>query len=471
MQPMKTNSALILFAAILARCSSVPADEYQVLRKGLVQSSIQVNDVHLPDLVYSIDEQTARRYFEKYFAAEPYSGALRVNLNYAVFHWGNNHASLQRAISAVFLQELEDFFAGKNKDAIDRVMAGDKQLHNHHYFMLCFLVDLLASDKIDSAKRQEIAERLFGIIKASRLCQPRYHHLPTARYPIINLLKAQLLLTSFSYADGCDKLDTFKSLMNARGTRKLLLERHGLLVIDNAHFDEPQLKALLTYLDAIPSFLQRPIAVTCYDQLHGELPGGPPVSVHEGTSSLPLFNVFAMRIGTSSGNQFPADYRPVRTDDFMIVFAHEHNHSVDADYVKQTPALNAYRERLLERAGDASVNYLRSMFNDGFFQQSPQEFFASIANMYFCSSEDTLLYALQKARAGNYNPLNQFLLIASVYGDNESCLFYRIAPNGHTSVERYPVRKTDGIISAMTYRGKEMRFMSEEGFVTEVSMP
>lgn len=468
---MRTRLALILFAAIVAGRTGVSADEYQVLREGLVKSSVKINDVHLPDLVYSIDEQTAKRHFEEYFTTQPFNRALRVNLGYAAFHWGNNHGPLQRALSAVSTRQLDDFFAGKDKDAINRVMAGDKQLHNHHFFMLCFLVDLLGSDKIDSDSRQDVAERLFGMIETSRLCEPRYHHLPPERYPVINLLKGQLLLTSFSYAHACEKLDAFKSTLNARGTRKLLLERHGLLVIDNAHFDEPQLQAVLTYLDAIPSHLRRPIAVTCYDKLSGKLPGGAPVSVHEFACSTNVFNVFATRIGASPGNQFPADYRPVQTDGFMIVFAHEHNHGVDGRYISKDPALGAYRERLLERAGDSRVNYLRSMFDDGFFRQNPQEFVASIANMYFCSSEDTLLYALQRARAGNYNPLNQFLLIASAYSDDESCLFYRIAPNGRTTVGRCPIRKTDGIISAMTYRGKEMRFVSEEGIVTGVSGP
>jgi hypothetical protein len=262
-----------------------------------------------------------------------------------------------------------------------------------------------------------------------------------------------------------------KPLLNQQGTRKLLLDRHDLLVVDNAFFDELQLRAILAYLEAVPPHLRWPIAVTCYDKLVGKVEGGAPVSVHQLACATNRFNVFATRVGQSPGNQFPNDYRAVNTDGFMIVFAHEHNHGVDARHILRDPTLKAYRQRLLKMAGKSRQNYLRSMFGDGFFQQNPQEFVASIANMYFCSSEDTFLYALQKARSGNYHQLNQFLLIASAYSDDQACLFYRIEPNGRTSVRQCPIAKSDGIITAITYRGKQLRFTLQDGVVTGVSLP
>ncbi len=463
---------VVLHVLLAAGASAGPAaDDYATLEAGLEKSSVKVNDIHLPDLVYSIDEETATEHFERYFTDHRYNNALRVNLGYAVFHWGNNHRTLQKALSGVFADKLEEFFTGEDKDAIKRVMGGDKELHNHYFFMLSFLVQLLGSDKIDADEKAAIGRRLLDMLEASRLCQPRYQHLPTAAYPIINLVKGQLLLTCFSYADKCGQLEKLKPLLNEQGTRKVLLDRYDLLVIDNAFFDETQLRAILAYLEAVPSHLHWPMAVTCYDKLKGEVAGGAPVSVHQFACATNCFNVFATRVGRVQENQFPGDYPKVNADGFMIVFAHEHNHGVDARYIQKDPVLKAYRQRLLEMAGTSRQNYLRSMFGDGFFKNSPQEFVASIANMYFGSSEDTLFYALQKAQAGSLHQLNQFLLIASAYADDKSCRFYRVGPNGHVVVAECPIRKTDGIITEITWRGKHLRFQLEDGLVTGVSGP
>jgi hypothetical protein len=469
---MKASVLLMLLAVyVLDGRARVLADDYATLEAGLEKSSIKVNDIHLPDLVYSIDEETATQHFQKYFTDHRYNDALRVNLGYAAFHWGNNHRTLQKALAGVFAEKLEEFFTGKDKDIIKRVMGGEKELHNHYFFMLSFLVEVLRSNEIDADEKAVIGQRLLDMLEASRLCEPRYQHLPTATYPIINLVKGQLLLTCFSYADRCGQLDNLKPLLNERGTRKALLDRYDLLIVDNAFFDETQLRAILAYLEAVPSHLHWPMAVTCYDKLKGEVVGGPPVSVHQFACATNRFNVFATRVGAVQENQFPGDYPKVSADGFMIVLAHEHNHGVDARYIQKDLVLKAYRQRLLEMAGTSRQNYLRSMFNDGFFKNSPQEFVASIANMYFGSSEDTLFYALQKAQAGSINQLNQFLLIASAYADDETCRFYRIGPNGRTVVAECPIRKTDGIITEITWRKRHLRFQLEDGIVTGISGP
>jgi hypothetical protein len=468
---MKSHLVLGMHAVlVLGSFSPARAEDYQTFAQGLEKSSVTINEVHFPGLIYSIDEQTARQYFNDYFATHRNNRALRVNLGYPVFHWGDNHRPLQKALSSVLTERLDRFFGGKDRTAISRVMSGDKDLHNHYFYMLCFLVDLLGSDKIDPNEKQEIGQRLYEMLKASRLCERQYQHLPPAKYPIINLLKAQLLLTCFSYATKCKQRESLDPLLKQQAARRLLLDRYDLLVIDNAFFDDLQLKAVLTYMEAIPSHLRYPIAVTCYDKLAGEVPGGAPVSVHDFACSANHFNVFATRVGSSPNNQFPADSPEVTTDGFMIVFAHEHSHGVDGGYILKDPALGAYRKRVLEKAGERQENYLRSMFGDRFFRDNPQEFVASIANMYFCSSDATFAYALDKARTGNYNQLNQFLLIASAYADEASCPFYRIEPNGRTTVRRYAVRKTDGIITMIAYRGREIRFTTSHGVVTGCSL-
>ena len=98
------------------------------------------------------------------------------------------------------------------------------------------------------------------------------------------------------------------------------------------------------------------------------------------------------------------------------------------------------------------------MFEDGFFEKNPQEFVASLANQYFCSSEDTFRYAMQKAGQGNWNQINQFVLIASMYSVHDHCIFYRMNRYGLTKSRSVPVTKRNGIIESIKVGNRTYKF-------------
>jgi len=98
------------------------------------------------------------------------------------------------------------------------------------------------------------------------------------------------------------------------------------------------------------------------------------------------------------------------------------------------------------------------MFPDGTFSKAPQEFLASMGNMWFASSRDTFIYALIKAQAGNWSPMNQFLLVASVYSDDRDCFFYRTDSTGMLRNWKVPVTKLDGIIRSIEFEGRRYEF-------------
>ena len=71
---MKPHLVLAVHAIVVAGSSpDVLADDYQTLEDGLQKSSLKINDVHLPGIVYSIDRQTASQYSQRYFGTHRYN--------------------------------------------------------------------------------------------------------------------------------------------------------------------------------------------------------------------------------------------------------------------------------------------------------------------------------------------------------------------------------------------------------------
>ena len=81
----------------------------------------------------------------------------------------------------------------------------------------------------------------------------------------------------------------------------------------------------------------------------------------------------------------------------------------------QDDVLRQRNEELLQDARHNYLNYLRGMFEDGFFQQYPQEFFASISNQWFTDSRKTIIPGLARFDHGYTDPINQALFFADVY--------------------------------------------------------
>jgi hypothetical protein len=173
-------------------------------------------------------------------------------------------------------------------------------------------------------------------------------------------------------------------------------------------------------------------------------------------------------VGERQEDEFPLDYGRVDTDVFCIALAHEYAHNIDSTVVKADPILQGFRERLLHMAGRSRDNYLRATIEDGYFAGNPAEFFASIGNQYYCSSEDTFTHALRKLRQGNVNQINQFVLFASTIAGEQEVTFYRIGTDGVVRSSRYPVTKHNGLLTSLRKDGVTYHFSYGEGTVRAV---
>lgn len=209
-----------------------------------------------------------------------------------------------------------------------------------------------------------------------------------------------------------------------------LFSVHGIYLLDNTSLSVSQLELIDTLLNLVPQELHNLAFVSVLNILGAEFPPGI-TGVDFCASNRGSVNIFGIDIGMSE-NSFPPDVSPGLVDIFTIIVVHELNHIVDAFTINKNPSLSERKNMLIEAAGSDSMNYLRSMFSDGFFMEAPQEFFASISNEWFTDSAKTLELGLIRFDGGRPHPLNQALFFAEVYClGGTSTYFYRSDTQGN----------------------------------------
>lgn len=438
---------------------------YEELESALKASSVEVNSYNIPDVLYELNNEEAYYFFAKYFDTHPMTKALNVNLGYPVFHWGDNNASLQNGVSTVLLREVTDFFsAHRNLNSISSAFAKDSALQEHVFSSLVFLSKLRNSAHVDAELKSKVfAELLFAIGQTSL---GSMSYIQPDRFPFVNPVKSQLIMTALSLANGKTESERITEVLTLDAHRMKLYQDHQILVLDNQGFDSMQLSAIDAFISLVPERLRVPAIVTCFDCQIGSHKD-PRFTVHDLRGEA-VFNLWNIRVGAEAGTQFPDDWRSLEADVFTVVLAHEYNHLVDGKHLQSDTVLSTFRKRVLKAAGTDGENYLRNMFEDGFFSKNPQELVASLANMYFTSSEDSFRLAMNRVADKNYNPLNQLILMASLYSDSNSVSFYKMDTTGEITAQTHPIRKDSGLISMLTIKGAEFHFIYDSGLIREV---
>lgn len=229
------------------------------------------------------------------------------------------------------------------------------------------------------------------------------------------------------------------------GPYRTIFEHSGVVVNDNDGFSARQLDAIRTYLDSLPPGLLHLSSISQMDLLGNVDPTLWPVSGAPnpyGGFDRNSINIFAVDVGAASEDAFPDDVEPRVIDGFSSALVHETNHVVDCCHVKDDTTLRRREAALIAAAGADSLNYLRSMFPAGFFQNAPQEFFASISNEWFDDSEQVFRLGRVRFDAGRPQPLNQALFFAEVYSrGGASVPLYRIDRLGGLTRRRAPVTR------------------------------
>jgi hypothetical protein len=454
------SAALIGSATLGAIVPPVSAD-YDSFAQGLEDSSAQVNALGFSPEMYTLDAETARAYFTRYFRSHRLTEPLRVNLNYPLLFWGSNQRNLQIGFFDALLHHLSNFVQDHPApEAINAACAADVPLMLHLVSMLRgFDYASHVQSRLSPTEKAAHLAALVDVLETSGLATAAYAHIDNALFPALNPIKTQMVLSPFVLAKHLDNWNALKELVRLSGNRAVLFQDYNVLLLDNAVFSEQHVGAVVAFFAALPRPVRQPIGITVWDFL-----GSPETAQRVGFFSGAI-NVFGFRVGQRASNAFPNDYPVVPTDTFLEVLAHEFGHSLGNVMSEPLVTLSA---RLNSIAGRNHNNYLRSMFSDGFFQTYPQEFLASICNMYLTSSRDTFRYALQKYVEGNANQISQFCLLASIFSDSGQTHFMRMNSYGEVTSEKWPVTLSDSFLQSLVLDGHYYVFSHTDGVVTRV---
>ncbi len=389
-------------------------------------------------------------FFRHYFSQHALTEDLRSYLHYPVFWWFSDtvHANLQQglfnSLSDIIVGQTEAYLQTERSSLESNSLIVQSLINGHRFFN-----DMIHLQAPGVDHRRDILDLYESLITDGESVGLIYGTatIDLSEHPFAGAFRAQ---AQVNYLDGLVVLgqtpDQSANTLGLEGARRTILQNYGVLVIDNLGLSETQLQQITSILESIPPQILRLRTITVNDFL------GNSGDEYQWLSSKTGVNVFGLAVGAAQENVFPSDAAPALTDVFSAVVVHEFNHVVNAGYVAESYTLRERQTRLLEQAGDDSMNYLRSMFEDDFFQQAPQEFFASISNQYFIDSANTLELGMSRLQSGRAEPLNQFLFFADVYSrGGASTLFYTLDTAGRLTTTEIPlVRNSDGRIEGLS---------------------
>jgi hypothetical protein len=396
-------------------------------------------------------------FFAELVSAHPLTSNLARFLADRALHAGTaaTRRTLQEALARASVREIETVLRACLPDHFGSEVAADPARIEHLRSSMELLGRIAFEGDLSRESRREHYERLRGLIASYPDVLRQNVTLDLAARPKLATIRAQLykhlqdLLVPFDQ-------ERFITDAGFSGDYADLVRNHGVLVLDNNGLDARQRRSIRDLLALIPPRLHRTYHISVHDLL-GNRAGE---AVEMSLAGSPGVNLFAFPVGSHAGNDFPADIDPVTVQGFCAVLQHEINHMVDGQTISGIPSLSRRRAQLIAQAGDQPAQYLRSMFEPGFFVANPQEFFASIANEYFSDSFHTLLLAVQRFDAGWQEPINQFLFFAEVYSQGrDSTTFVVQNDQCEYSLHSIPVgRDKQGRIDRFDLPGLTLRF-------------
>jgi len=406
-------------------------------------------------------------FFQEYFSEHHLTEALYNYLNYRAF-WISEivGANLQQGLYtslADIISKQTAVYLESDKSSLRR----DSPIVESIFCAHKFLYDMLYLQVLGVEYGDDIFDFYENLVKDIPLIYGSTS-VDLDKYPFAGVFQAQ---AHINLAEALDLTNLVSNqiieALGLTGIRKEIFYDYGVMVIDNHGLDETQLQVIKSILSSVPKELYDLRTISVNDFLWRTSNERLLVSSRFGV------NIFGIGVGISQENGFPSDVSLMFSDVFSLVAVHELNHRVNVHYIDNNDRLRQRQETLLTQAGTNKKNYLRSMFDDpSFFQNAPQEFFASISNQYFANSEHTLLLGMQRYLQGTTEPLNQFLFFADVYSRGGlSTLFYTLDTAGNLTHTDVPiVRDSEGRIIGLHFEGTDYNFLLDaDGNVTSAS--
>lgn len=436
----------------------------EVISTGWVQASVDAADTILAQSWYTASDW--EEYFSYYFANHLLNYNLAYFLEHPVFFWFGEevNADLQAGLYPVLTARIAELTAAHPSD-LGAAMDTDSDLRDTLVSAHRFLV-FYASRGIVVPQ-----QNLYDFCADYITEYPQYFShattLGVAAQPYIGYLRTQVCYNLREAVRPLPVAD-IASCLDLAGPSLALWQNHLVLIEDNGYFNTEQFAAIDRFLSAVPAPLSMPGMITVNDRLGNT---GDRWLGHW-TTETGVVNIWNFRIGQVVGSEFPSDVAMRTMDGFLSTLVHEANHVVAYwDIYEGDPVLAARQNSLLAAAGTDHMNYLRSMFDDGFFAGAPQEFFASMSQQWFADSLHTIELGIVRFNAGRPDPINQALFLAEVHScGGDSTVFYTGDEEANLTSQRVPLtRDANGHINSLRVGEQVYWFdLDAEGDVTAI---
>jgi GEVED domain/CARDB/Domain of unknown function DUF11/Secretion system C-terminal sorting domain len=236
----------------------------------------------------------------------------------------------------------------------------------------------------------------------------------------------------------------------------------SVLLGDNNALDATQKEYLYQLFSLVPTNIHK-LGIMTFKDLIDSGVGSLAYAYISATTNSYAVNSFSNTIGTFFENQFPSDISAGTVDIFCAAAPHELTHIIDAYNSKISITFKNRISQLIAQAGSNDLQYLRSMVTGAFFQGSPQEFLASIANQYQVDSKKVFQLARQRFDGNFKEPMNQALFFAEIYAQTSNITyFYNTTQSGVLTRTSVPFTKdAAGYINKLTYDGVDYNFVRD----------
>ena len=455
------------------------SEALDILSNGWDQSSVDEANEILSNERYG--ESDWKEFFQEYFAERPLTNDLKEYLVYPVFYWfsDESHGNLQQGITHPLLALLDNIMdINQSEYELANELDTDKDKRetviNAHKFM-----NNIFNVGVDSVElRTDIfqfykthIDTFSYIFKQSvTLDTNDLFYLATIRGQIYMNLRDAFRVMSITK----EEISEIIGLKSPELSKYLeIWNNYGVMIIDNNGLNDDQLSTVDNLLSHVSQELIAPndsqaLGTITVDELIGNV-DDKYISFEQTTG----VNVFDLDVGVYEENSFPDDVAPSYTDQFALVLIHELNHIVDDVYNEQDEERNDFKEDLNTSTEGNHEDYLRSMFEDGYFVDYPQEFFASISNQYLSNTGNTFKLAMARFANGVREPMDQFVFFAETYSlGDDFTVFYKTDTLGNVERSEVPItRNEEGGIGGIHIDGIYYEFsFDEDGKVDDVRM-
>ncbi|MCS6985479.1 MAG: hypothetical protein NZM25_10200 [Leptospiraceae bacterium] len=413
----KTTFVLILFALLFSPLSRVYVQENKKpLWPNLANELWKINKGSYnkwpPNSAGEYFGSTAYTYeeyedFWRHFLAQTpqITWGIRSYVSYALYYWFSPEARKNSSAgSCIPALEMIENFTEKGPAEMSRILLEHHKQDLQNFDLYFYLVSSCvraAAENQNIHLRNVVVPRLRALVKKHDFLSPVAQN-DKKKFPLLNTYRSAIYNIM---AEAERENPELAKELGFPAPHENIWRKYRVIISDNNGLMPRAFEIIDGIFHHIPTDMHQLRLITVLEYLDD----------YRGTyAPYRMINIFKKNEGIHTENGFLKDVPPHHSDQFAIVVVHEINHNVDASWIDSQKQLSDKKKEIIKRAGRRSANYIRDL-GDGFFENSPQEFFASISNIYFANTIRTLDLGQERCRKGFRTAMEHALFFVEVY--------------------------------------------------------